>query len=126
MKPVAIRYVRDVDRALEFYTALGLGHEFSTRPTRRGPVMWTEMTGTGGLLALHHLPAEEAGTPGAPHAPVELSFEASEPLEEVVGRLRAAGYEPETVIVDESFGRSFQVRDPEGLLIQVNENDRTI
>ena len=44
----------------------------------------------------------------------------------MLGRLRAAGYEPETEIVDESFGRSFQVRDPEGLLMQVNEHDRTI
>jgi hypothetical protein len=53
----------------------------------------------------------------------QLSFEADERLEDVAGRLRAAGYELETEIVDESFGRSFTIRDPEGLLIQVNEND---
>lgn len=120
MKPVAIRYVRDVERALGFYQALGLRQDYNTRPTRKGPVMWTEMTGDGGMLALHHLPED------GPHASVELCFEAVEPLEDVVGRLRAAGYEPETEIVDESFGRSVQVRDPEGLLLQVNENDRTI
>jgi predicted enzyme related to lactoylglutathione lyase len=120
MKPIVIRYVRDVASARPFYEALGLTRDYSTRPTRRGPVMWTEMTGDGGMLALHHRPQD------GPHASVELCFEAGEPLEDVVGRLRAAGYEPETEIVDESFGRSFQVRDPEGLLLQVNENDRTI
>jgi len=120
MKPIAIRYVRDVERAHGFYQALGLRLDYSTRPTRKGPVMWTEMTGDGGMLAPHHRPEAE------PHASVELCFEAGEPLEDVIGRLRAAGYEPETEIVDESFGWSFQVRDPEGLLLQVNEYDRTI
>jgi predicted enzyme related to lactoylglutathione lyase len=120
MKPVAIRYVRDVARARGFYQALGLRHEYSTRPTRKGSVMWTELTGDGGMLALHQLPED------GPHASFELCFEAGEPLEDVVGRLRAAGYELETEIVDESFGRSFQVRDPEGLLLQVNEHDRSI
>jgi predicted enzyme related to lactoylglutathione lyase len=120
MKPVAIRYVRDVERAREFYQALGLAHDYSTRPTRKGAVMWTEMAGDGGMVALHQLPED------GPHVSVELCFEAGEPLEDVVSRLREAGYEPETEIVDESFGRSFQVRDPEGLLIQVDEHDRTI
>jgi catechol 2,3-dioxygenase-like lactoylglutathione lyase family enzyme len=120
MKPVVIRYVRDVPSADAFYEALGLARDYSTRPTRKGPVMWTELAGDGGTLALHHLPED------GPHAAVELCFEAGEPLEDVVGRLRAAGYEPETEIVDESFGRSVQVRDPEGLLLQVNEHDRTI
>jgi uncharacterized glyoxalase superfamily protein PhnB len=57
---------------------------------------------------------------------VELAFEAEEPLEDVVARLRAAGFEPVTAIVDESYGRSFRVRDPEGLSIQVNEHDRAL
>ena len=43
--------------------------------------------------------------------------------EDVVERLGAARDEPDTDIVDESFGRSFTIRDPEGLLIQVSEND---
>ncbi len=57
---------------------------------------------------------------------VELSFEATEPLEDVIERLREIGHEPETALVDEAFGRSFTVRDPEGLLLQVNEHDREL
>jgi catechol 2,3-dioxygenase-like lactoylglutathione lyase family enzyme len=137
MRPIAIRYVRDVDAARVFYEALGMTREYTERPTRRGLVMWTELTGDGGKLALHTLPDEDgagsADTAGdddrdakGGHAQVELSFESQEPLEEVTQRLRAAGYALETEIVDETFGRSFRVRDPEGLLIQVNEHDRAL
>lgn len=120
MKPVPIRYVRDLAGARRFYGALGLHEDFASRPTRRGPSMWVEFAGAGGTLALHRLPDE------TDEAVIELSFEADEPLEDVVGRLATAGFEPATAIVDESFGRSFTVRDPEGLLIQVNEQDRDL
>ena len=120
MRAMPIRYVRDMAGARRFYEALGLRHDFTSRPTRRGTSAWTEMGGEPGGLALHHMP-DDADCP-----PVELSFEAGEPLEAVVARLRAAGYEPATEIVDEAFGRSFTVRDPEGLLIQVNEHDRDL
>lgn len=120
MRAMPIRYVRDMAGARRFYQALGLRHDFTSRPTRRGTSHWSELLGESGGLALHHMPAD------AEHPPVELSFEAGEPLEAVVARLRAAGYEPATEIVDEAFGRSFTVRDPEGLLIQVNEHDRDL
>ena len=120
MKLMPIRYVRDVDAARRFYEALGLVHEFTSRkPRHGGPSVWTELAGEAGGLALHYV-ADDAQV-GA-----ELSFEAGEPLENVVDRLRAAGYELATAITDESFGRSFRVRDPEGLLIQVNENDNEL
>ena len=117
MKPMPIRYVRDMDAARRFYETLGMSHSFTSRQPRRGPSVWTELTGTGGGLALHYAP-EGSGMSGA-----QLSFEADELLEDVAERLRRAGYELETEIADESFGRSFTIRDPEGLLIQVNEND---
>jgi len=118
MRVMAIRYVRDVDSARQFYQALGLTLEFaSRRPRRGGPSSWTELAGSGGAnLALHHWDENLAGK-------VELTFQADEPLEQVVDRLRRGGYELATEIVDESFGRSFTIRDPEGLLIQINEND---
>jgi catechol 2,3-dioxygenase-like lactoylglutathione lyase family enzyme len=120
MRVMAIRYVRDVESARRFYQALGLTLEFaSRRPRRGGASVWTELadsgTGPGGHLALHQW--NEA------RADVQLSFQADEPLEVVVDRLRRDGYEPATAIVDEAFGRSFTIRDPEGLLIQINEND---
>jgi catechol 2,3-dioxygenase-like lactoylglutathione lyase family enzyme len=118
MRVMAIRYVRDVDSARQFYQALGLTLEFaSRRPRRGGPSSWTELAGSGGPnLALHRWDEDPASR-------VELTFQADEPLEQVVDRLRRSGYEPATEIVDEAFGRSFTILDPEGLLIQVNEND---
>jgi catechol 2,3-dioxygenase-like lactoylglutathione lyase family enzyme len=118
MRVMAIRYVRDVEGARRFYQALGLTLEFASRsPRRGGPSVWTELAGSGGAnLALHQWDEEtDIG--------VQLSLQADEPLEGVVGRLRQSGYEPTTEIVDEAFGRSFTIRDPEGLLIQINEND---
>jgi catechol 2,3-dioxygenase-like lactoylglutathione lyase family enzyme len=118
MRVMAIRYVRDVDSARRFYQTLGLTLEFaSRRPRRGGPSVWTELAGSGGANLALHLWEED------PASKVELSFQADEPLEEVVDRLRENGYELATEIVDESFGRSFTILDPDGLLIQVNEND---
>ena len=119
MRVMAIRYVRDVEGARRFYQTLGLTLEFASRPPRRGgPPVWTELAGSGAgaNLALHHWDSERASD-------VSLCFQADDPLEQVVERLRAEGYEPATEIVDESFGRSFTIRDPEGLLMQINEND---
>jgi hypothetical protein len=119
MRPMTIRYVKDMGAARRFYLALGLTHDFTSRQPRRGPSVWTELGGTPGPgLALHYAP-EGSGIA----ARAELCFQAEEPLEDVIERLRAADYEPETEIVDESFGRAFTIRDPEGLLIAVNEND---
>ncbi len=123
MRVMAIRYVRDVDGARRFYQALGLTIEFaSRRPRKGGPSVWTELAGSGtgsgpgANLALHQWDEEPIGG-------IQLSFQADEPLEQVVDRLRQSGYEPATEIVDEAFGRSFTICDPEGLLIQINEND---
>jgi catechol 2,3-dioxygenase-like lactoylglutathione lyase family enzyme len=120
MRVTPIRYVRDLPSARRFYEALGLGHGFTSRPTRHGHSMWSELEAASGALALHHVPE------GEDCPAVELALEATEPLEDVIDRLRAAGYEPETELTDESFGLSFRVRDPEGLLIQVNKHDHDL
>jgi catechol 2,3-dioxygenase-like lactoylglutathione lyase family enzyme len=120
MRVTPIRYVRDLPSARRFYEALGLGQGFTSRPTRHGHSMWSELEAASGALALHHVPE------GEDCPAVELALEATEPLEDVIARLRAAGYEPETELTDESFGLSFRVRDPEGLLIQVNKHDHDL
>ena len=120
MRVMPIRYVRDVAGASRFYQALGLRHDFTSRPNRRGHSVWTELLADTGGVALHYAPED------SPSPAVELSLESDEPLEDVATRLRSAGYELATAIVDESFGRSFTVRDPEGLVIQVNEHDRDL
>lgn len=133
MRPMPIRYVHDMDAAQRFYEALGLSVAFAGRAPRRGGTRWVEMVGSdGGVVALHQ--AEDGwGEPGSGREDqpgggraLDLSFEACEPLEEVAARLRERGYPPATAVVDESFGRSFTVRDPEGLTIQVNEQDRDL
>jgi catechol 2,3-dioxygenase-like lactoylglutathione lyase family enzyme len=117
VRVMAIRYVRDVESARRFYETLGLTLEFaSRRPRRGGPAAWTELAGSAGAnLALHQW--------DEPRQEVSLCLQADEPLEHVIERLRDNGYQPSTEIVDEAFGRSFTVEDPEGLLIQINEND---
>jgi len=50
--------------------------------------VWTELASATGGLALHHVTDESLGK-------VSLSFEAEEPLELVIERLRASGFEPE-------------------------------
>ena len=112
MRVLPIRYCADVEASVRFYRALGLELGAATRPGS-----WVELPAAAGILALHRS-AEDAGD-------CELAFEADEPLEAVAGRLAEAGYEPEP-IVDESYGRSLRVRDPDGAYVQVNENDRTL
>jgi catechol 2,3-dioxygenase-like lactoylglutathione lyase family enzyme len=116
MKVMPIRYVADVAAATRFYTALGLVQGDRSRSGN-----WTELNAAGGTLALHTVRTAEQDIPGR----VELSFESAEPLEELVQRLRAAGFEPDA-IVDENFGRSLRVIDPDGVPVQVNEHDREL
>jgi hypothetical protein len=114
MRVVPIRYSADVGAAVRFYRALGL----DVGPMSR-PGAWAEMPAASGMLAIH-----EAGG-GATVGTCELAFEADEPLETVAERLRAAGFEPDA-IVDENFGRSVRVCDPDGIWVQINENERDL
>jgi hypothetical protein len=54
-----------------------------------------------------------------------LAFEADEPPEAIMARLRSAGFDPGP-IVDENFGRSVRVRDPDGVWVQINEVARDL
>jgi catechol 2,3-dioxygenase-like lactoylglutathione lyase family enzyme len=109
MKVMPIRYVRDMAACERFYTLLELSVD-----TRQRNGHWTELTGSGGVLALHLV--EDGAEPA-----VGLSFVATEPLEKVRARLAEAGFE--STILDEAFGRSLRVTDPEGVRVQINEND---
>ena len=112
MRVLPIRYCADVAASTRFYRALGLELGAATRPGT-----WVELPGAAGVLALH----QAGGDPGT----CELAFEADEPLEAVVARLATAGY-PAGPILDESHGRSVRVRDPDGVPVQINENDRSL
>ncbi|GLY37718.1 hypothetical protein Amsp01_037420 [Amycolatopsis sp. NBRC 101858] len=111
MRVLPIRYSSDVEALTRFYTALGL----STGPVSR-PGGWVELPADGGTLAVHR---------GAGAGRCELAFETDELLEDVADRLREAGYEPGPVI-DEGFGRSLRVPDPDGVWVQINAYDREL
>jgi catechol 2,3-dioxygenase-like lactoylglutathione lyase family enzyme len=112
MRVLPIRYCADVEASTRFYRALGLELGSATRTGG-----WVELPAAAGALALHRA--------GADAGECELAFEADEPLEAVAARLTAAGYRPEPIL-DEAYGRSLRVTDPDGVPVQVNENDRTL
>lgn len=107
MKVMPIRYVRDMVACERFYGVLGL-----TVDNRQRNGHWTELGAAGGILGLHL--AMEGSAP-----PVELAFVTDEPLDKLRAALAEAGFESD--IVDEAFGRSLRVTDPEGVRVQINE-----
>ena len=111
-----IVYVSDVQRSLDFYRGLGL----TPRPGI-DPIYWAELTLGDATLALHKA-ADGAAAGTGPAGTVDLCFLAGEPLEELVARWATAEIAPSRAIKEEPFGRSVQVRDPDGLVIQVNEH----
>jgi catechol 2,3-dioxygenase-like lactoylglutathione lyase family enzyme len=113
MKVMPIRYVRDMAASERFYGLLGL-----TVDARQRNGHWMELGAGAGVLALHLTQAADADPA------VELSFVAEEPLERLQARLAEAGFESD--IVDEAFGRSLRVVDPEGVRLQVNEHDKEL
>jgi catechol 2,3-dioxygenase-like lactoylglutathione lyase family enzyme len=113
MKVMPIRYVADLAAAARFYTALGLAGGDDSRSGN-----WLELGASAGVLALHITRESQDDDPGL----MELAFVTEEPLEKVAARLTEAGFPP-APIMDENFGRSMLVRDPDGLTIQINEHD---
>jgi catechol 2,3-dioxygenase-like lactoylglutathione lyase family enzyme len=113
MRVMPIRYSADVEASVRFYRALGLEVGARSRPGA-----WVELPAAAGTLAVHRAESDDAGR-------CELAFEADEPLAGVADRLRRAGFEPGPVI-DENFGESLRVRDPDGVWVQVNRHDRAL
>lgn len=113
MRVVPIRYSADVAESVRFYRVLGLDLGSVSRPGA-----WTELPASSGMLAVHEASGVVAGT-------CELAFEADEPLEAVTARLRSAGFAAEP-IVDENFGHSVRICDPDGIWVQINAHDREL
>lgn len=113
MKVMPLRYSSNVAASVEFYRALGLDVGASSRPG-----IWVEMPADSGMLAIHEAADDEAGK-------CELAFETEEPLEDVAARIRNAGFLTEPVI-DENFGQSLRVRDPDDTWVQINRYDRDL
>ena len=118
MRVRPIHFVPDVSEAVRFYEALGLRADVQSRSGH-----WIELTAAGGELALHDaaLAADGQGRHG-----LALNFVTDEPLEAVERRLRDAGFPPDGRIVDQEWGRSLYVQAPDGIVVQIDEQDREL
>lgn len=106
-----IVYVTDIDRSIRFYRALGCAVLSQSG-------MWAQLELGSCHLALHHM---EQGS--GPSDRMALALTAQQPLEQIQEDLQSGGVIPAGDIVDEAFGRSLLIRDPDGLPIQINEHD---
>lgn len=108
---VTIVYVTDMVRSFAFYRALGLE---GAMPAGETPV-WLPMQVGGYPLALHSVTELSGG------GQVGIAFNTDD-LKAVADELRVGGIEIVRPIQEEPFGRSLVIRDPDGLLIQINEH----
>jgi uncharacterized glyoxalase superfamily protein PhnB len=111
VRPLPIVYVTDMGRSLAFYQALGAA-------VKNQGTMWSELRFGDVALALHL-----AGSVSHAGQQVALAMVAERPLEAILAALQKAGVVVSSEIVDEAFGRSLTVHDPDGLPIQINEHD---
>jgi catechol 2,3-dioxygenase-like lactoylglutathione lyase family enzyme len=113
-----IHFVPDVAEAIRFYEALGLVVDERARSGH-----WVEMSASAGELGLHDAAVADDG---AGRTGMQLNLVSDEPLEEVERRLRDAGFPPEGTIVDQAWGRSLYVHAPDGMVVQIDEQDREL
>lgn len=114
MKLLTIVYVTDMDASIRFYGWLG----FAVR--HRSPY-WTELdAGDRATLALHL-----TNDPPQAGNQVEVATVADRPLFDIEAAARDEGLPIAGPITAEIFGRSLRLRDPDGLIVQVNEYAET-
>ena len=111
MKLVPLIYVTNMERAIEFY-----GKLLPTSNVVTSSPHWTELNVGGATLALHLADNVDHDGDG-----VGISLDAATALEDVIAALEAAEISPAGEICDQPFGRSVTVRDPDDLVIQINE-----
>jgi hypothetical protein len=117
----------DVHRTATFYQRLGLDLLAENRNHR-----WAVLRLGDALLGIHSAAAEHASKSSTLPGPdgmqtrdgdiAHLAFVVKEPLEALVTRLTSAGVEVREV-VDEAYGRSIQVVDPDGSVVYLEERD---
>ncbi|WP_293910802.1 VOC family protein [Deinococcus sp.] len=113
MRPSVLLCTADVARAEAFY--VGLGFKLR-RHSRSGG--WTELEWSDLLLFLHH-----AQTLPPANGRLQLGFEAQEPLEILSARLIERGVAVSAEIVDEGFGRTLSLRDPDDNELVIVEHE---
>jgi predicted enzyme related to lactoylglutathione lyase len=107
-------HVTDMAAAVSFYETLGAQ---VVQGSKDGDWMLLRVAGGEiGLLAHPPNPEQNEGT-------VELSFQATVPLDQVEERLRAAGAPITQPVQEVGFGHQLQLTSPDGLLIKIDELD---
>jgi|SRR5579859_732395 len=119
--------VADVHRAAVFYQRLGLDLLAENRNHR-----WAVLRLGDALLGIHsstaehssaaRTPSSSAGADARDGGVAHLAFVIKEPVEAVVARLTDAGLDIREV-VDEAYGRSIQIVDPDGSIVYLEERD---
>jgi catechol 2,3-dioxygenase-like lactoylglutathione lyase family enzyme len=108
-------HVADLAVSIAFYQQLG-GEIIHGDPERSSWVLIQLGPVQIGLIA--RPPDASRG-----EAPVELTFGAEIPLDELERRLHHAGFRVAEVTTDEDFGEQLQVRSPDGLLIKISQRE---
>jgi len=107
-------HVTDMAAAVSFYETLGAQ---VVQGSKDGDWVLLRVAGGDiGLLAHPPNPEQNEGT-------VELSFQATVPLDQIEERLRAAGAPVTQPVQEVGFGRQLQLTSPDGLLIKIDELD---
>ena len=107
-------HVGDMATSIAFYQQLGGEIIHGGRETE-----WVLMQlGTIQLMLLARPPDAARG-----ESPVELTFGAAMPLEQLERRLHRAGFPIAEVTTDDAFGEQLQVRTPDGLLIKISQRE---
>ena len=112
MRVRPVRFTNDVAEMRRFLEALGLNARIAA--DGGGWVDFT--TGSPGLAALHDAATAQTGYQAGQ---TTLSFEADEPLEPLQERLAQAGF-TDAHIVDEAYGRTLFVTDPDGVWVAID------
>ncbi|WP_369268819.1 VOC family protein [Streptomyces sp. R11] len=102
----------DVDASRDFYAGLGLAVR-----QEPGTAVWVRLNAAAGAVGVHAAAISQSRPPGT----TELGFTTDEPLAQVAQRLEHNGYPYE--LVEENFGHSIRVTDPDGVVIQIQHID---
>ncbi|HEY2949098.1 MAG TPA: VOC family protein [Micromonosporaceae bacterium] len=113
MRVRPVRFTENVAAMREFLQELGLRPNVESESGG-----WVDLVGDApGMAALHDAASNTSGYRAGETA---LSFESDEPLEAVRDRLHAAGF-ADAHIVDEAYGRTLFVTDPDGVRVAIDE-----